>query len=52
MKCDACKGKGWLVVDVDSTGTLRVEKCDACDEYENDRAAEQAALTLLAELAS
>jgi len=45
-----CKGRGWLVVDVDNTGTLRVEKCDACDKYENDRVAEQAALEVLAEL--
>ena len=45
-----CKGRGWLVVDVDSTGTLRIETCDACGRYDDDREAEQAALTLLAEL--
>jgi hypothetical protein len=45
-----CKGRGWLVVDVDSTGFLRVERCDACGRFDSDRAAEQEAMRLLAEL--
>lgn len=51
--CDACEGKGWLVMDNDRHG-LQIERCDNCARFADDdavqaipeaRAALQAALT-------
>jgi hypothetical protein len=31
--CPVCGTRGWLVVDVDSTGKLRIERCDECQRF-------------------
>ena len=33
--CDACKGRGWLIVDNSDHG-IRIEKCDACEFFTSD----------------
>jgi len=44
--CKACKGKGYLLVDVDSTGKLAIERCDACDHFTSDNAAVEAVVSM------
>lgn len=39
IPCMACKGKGWIVADVDSTGKLEIQRCDSCMLFTNDGAA-------------
>ena len=43
--CEACKGKGWLVMAPDCLGGeyLAVERCDLCAVFEDDEAAARAA---------
>lgn len=36
--CRVCGERGWLIVDVDSTGRLRIERCDECQRLTDDEA--------------
>lgn len=36
--CEACGGKGWLLSDNSDYG-LRIERCDACEQFDSDAAA-------------
>lgn len=40
MVCEACDGKGWLLVDNSDHG-LRFERCDACERFASDETAIQ-----------
>lgn len=33
QSCPICSGKGWLLVDLDSTGKLAIQRCDNCQLY-------------------
>lgn len=35
VKCEACGGKGWLLADNSDHG-LRIERCDACEQFDGD----------------
>lgn len=49
--CGACRGKRFIIADVDGTGQLRIERCDGCsadtltDDEVQELAGAQAALT-------
>ncbi len=45
-KCQACNGRGWILANNNEHG-LRVEKCDACEMFENDDQAATAAWPVL-----
>jgi len=54
IKCEACGGKGWLVTQssgsrVYGDDSLHIERCDSCDKYEDDVAAEKAYVKALAD---
>ncbi|GEM_PF-3663607 len=34
-RCEACKGKGWLLVGKDNL-LLEMQRCDSCDRYDDD----------------
>lgn len=35
MTCEACKRAGWLLADNSDHG-LRIERCDACEQFDSD----------------
>jgi hypothetical protein len=35
-RCPACDDKGWLIVDIDSTGRLAIQRCDSCSQHLTD----------------
>lgn len=39
-RCEACKGRGFMLQDNDRHG-LRIERCDTCEKYDNDNIATQ-----------
>jgi hypothetical protein len=43
--CEACDGRGWLRCDVgnDQSPQSEIQRCDACERYDNDQAAQEAA---------
>jgi hypothetical protein len=43
--CEACEGLGWLHCNVgnDQSPQYELQRCDACERYENDQAAKEAA---------
>lgn len=46
-KCDACAGKGWVLItssgsDFYADEDLHIERCDACEKFESDGFAESA----------
>ena len=38
-KCAVCNGAGWEIFDVDDTGFLEVQRCDACMRFKDDTCA-------------
>jgi hypothetical protein len=48
-KCNACKGKGYLLAMASGSklyrdGDTHIERCDTCEKYESDSDAERAFL--------
>jgi hypothetical protein len=43
--CEACDGLGWLKCNVgnDQLPRFKIQRCDACEAYETDEAAQEAA---------
>ena len=43
--CEACDGLGWRQFNVgnDSSPQYEIQRCDACERYDNDQAAKEAA---------
>ena len=35
----ACRGRGWCVMDADSTGVLEIQRCDSCMRFDSDNEA-------------
>src|SRR6266704_11082 len=46
--CESCGGKGWLFSIIKSDGSPhnQIERCDACELYENDQAAVEAVVEM------
>lgn len=40
--CDACKGRGWLVIENGDTQSMEVQRCDMCGCYDSDDTARAA----------
>ncbi len=45
--CEACDGAGWLQCNVGNDRSPRdeIQRCDACERYDSDQAAQEAART-------
>jgi thymidine kinase len=43
--CQACEGKGWIKCNVgnDDAPRFQIQRCDACEQYDNDAQAQEAA---------
>jgi hypothetical protein len=43
--CEACEGKGWVRCNVgnDESPQYQIQRCDACEHFQNDEAAQEAA---------
>jgi hypothetical protein len=43
--CEACEGKGWVECNTgnDANPKFQIQRCDACEQYDNDAQAEEAA---------
>ena len=37
--CAECANRGWLLMDEESRGKLRIQRCDACCQFETDNEA-------------
>jgi hypothetical protein len=46
--CEACGGLGWLQCNVgnDQVPQIEIQRCDACERYDSDRAAQEAASSI------
>lgn len=44
-RCEACDGAGWIRCNVgnDQSPRSEIQRCDACERYDNDQAAQEAA---------
>jgi hypothetical protein len=45
--CEACEGRGWAIFFNTDRETCEIQRCDACEQYESDRAAGEAAVPVI-----
>ena len=45
--CEACDGKGWVRCNIgdDASPKFQIQRCDACEQFDSDEAAREAAIT-------
>jgi len=45
--CEACGGRGWLLMFHTDRQVFEIERCDACEQFESDKAAGECAAPVI-----